>query len=155
MESVEVTELGKSNIITLMIKQIMDRNLLDPRKRQVMMNRVLTVQIRVRQMLTTVFFESNRVRAEDGAHGSPDVEIQGDMQTLLDLALGASAFREILKRRLKVRPRRWRGWLYGLRLLVLMQLSYPPLLLRWLTGMKNKQKEKNAVGAGDNWQDPC
>ena len=149
MESVEVTELGRASIITLMVKQIMDRNLLDPLKGHVMRNRVLTVQIRVRQMLTTIFFESSRVRAEDGAHGKPDIEIQGDMQTLLALALGASAFREILGGRLKIRPKRLKGLLYGFHLLVLMQLSAPPTLFRWVTGIKGKRAEKKAVGTGN------
>ncbi len=141
MESVEVAELGRASIITLMVKQIMDRNLMDPRKRNVMRNRVLTVHIRVREMLTTVFFESNRVRAEDGAHGKPDMVIKGDMQTLLALALGASPLREILKRRLRIRLKRWRGWVYGLRLLFLMQLGDPPGYLRWMAAKKAKQGE--------------
>lgn len=139
MESVEVAELGRASIITLMVKQIMDRNLVDPMKRKVMRNRVLTVHIRVREMLTTVFFESDRVRAEDGAHGKPDMEIRGDMQTLLALALGANPLRQILKRRLRIRLKRWRGWVYGLRLLLLMQLGDPPGYLRWMADKKAKQ----------------
>jgi hypothetical protein len=132
METVEVRESGKASIITLMIKQIMDRNLLDPQKRNLMRNRSLTVHIRVREMFTTVFFESTRVRAEDGVHGRPDIEIWGDMQSLLAIALGASPFRQLWKRRLGIRPRRWRGLLHGLRLLALMQLGPLPAYLRWL-----------------------
>jgi hypothetical protein len=132
METVEVAELGKASIITLMIKQIMDRNLLDPRKRNLMRDRMLTVHVRVREMFTTVFFESTRIRAEDGVHGRPDIEIRGDMQTLLAIALGASPFRALWNRRLGFRPRRWRGLVYALRLLAMMQLGPLPAYLRWL-----------------------
>ena len=36
MESVEVAERGLASIVTLMLKQVLDRNLQDPRKRHVM-----------------------------------------------------------------------------------------------------------------------
>ena len=40
MESVEVIEPGRSSILTLMLKQILDRNLQDPRKARLMQGRV-------------------------------------------------------------------------------------------------------------------
>ena len=140
MESVEVTELGRVNITTLMLKQILDQNLLDPQKNMVMANRILTVQIRVRDMITSLFFEMDRVRAEDGAHRRPDIEITGDMQTLLSLVLGANPLPAIWKRKLSFRPRRWKGWLYALRFLLLIQLSSPPVYLRWLLSSKQAQR---------------
>jgi len=151
MDAVEVREPGRASIITLMIKQVMDRNLLDPRKRQLMRNRALTVHLRVRDMRTTLFFEATRVRAEDGAHGKPDLEIVGDMKALLAVALGAGPLGEMWRGRLKIRPRRWRGIRYGARLLLMMQLGDPPFYLRWLVG-KLKSKE-NTHDAGD--RTPC
>ena len=132
MESVEVVELGRTSILTLMLKQILDRNLQDPRKSRVMQDRVLTVRIRAGQMQTTLFFEANRIRAEDGAHGRPDIEIVGDMPVLLSISLGASPLRAFLARRMRVRPMQWRGFAYGLRLMVMMQLAGPPFCLRLL-----------------------
>jgi hypothetical protein len=132
MESVEVFELGKTSILTLMLKQILDRNLQDPRKSGVMKGRVLTVHVRARQMRTTLFFEANRVRAEDGAHGRPDIEIVGDMSVLLSISLGASPVRAVLARRMRVRPMGWKGLAYGLRLKLMMQLAGPPICLRLL-----------------------
>ncbi|MEW6444175.1 MAG: SCP2 sterol-binding domain-containing protein [bacterium] len=126
MQEVEVPDLGRASILTLMLKQILDRNLQDPRKRDRMRNKVLTVQLRVRRMLTTLFFEADRVRAEDGAHGRPNIEISGDMSSLLRVALGANPLRDILKRRLEVRLRGWRGWFFALRFLPLMQVGPSP-----------------------------
>lgn len=139
MESVEVVELGESSILTLMLKQILDRNLQDLQKSRVMQDRVLTVRVRAREMKTTLFFEANRVRAEDGEHGRPDVEIAGELPVLLSLALGASPLRAVLRRGLRVRLRRWRGWLYGLRLILMMQLGSPPAYLR-LLARKGREK---------------
>jgi hypothetical protein len=133
MESVEVVELGKTSILTLMLKQILDRNLQDPRKSGVMRDRVLTVRVRARQMQTTVFFEANRVRAEDGAHGRPDVEIVGAMSALLSVSLGASPVRAVLARKMRVRPMGWKGLAYGPRLMLMLQLAGPSICLRLLT----------------------
>jgi hypothetical protein len=132
MESVEVVELGKTSILTLVLKQILDRNLQDPRKSGVMRDRVLTVRVRARQMRTTLFFEANRVRAEDGAHGRPDIEIVGDMSVLLSISLGASPVRAVLARRMRVRPMGWKGLACGPRLMMMMQLAGPPICLRLL-----------------------
>jgi hypothetical protein len=139
MESVEIVELGETSILTLVLKQILDRNFQDPRKSRLMQDRVLTVRVRARQMKTTLFFEANRVRAEDGEHGRPDIEIAGDLSALLSVALGASPLRAVLSRRLRVRLRRWKGWLYGLRLILMMQLGGPPAYLRMLA---RKGREK-------------
>ena len=132
MEPVEVVELGENSILTLVLKQILDRNLQDMQKSRLMQDRVLTVRIRARQMKTTLFFEASRVRAEDGEHGRPDIEIAGDLSVLLSVALGASPLRAVLSRRLRVRLKRWRGCLYGLRLILMMQLGRPPAYLRLL-----------------------
>jgi len=126
MESVEVAEPGRTSILTLMLKQILDLNLKDPRKARAMRNRVLTVRVRARRMKTTLFFEGNRVRAEDGSHGRPDLEIAGELPALLSLALGASAVRALLARRLRVRLRSWRGCRQVPRLIPVMQLGKPP-----------------------------
>ena len=141
MESVEVVELGKTSILTLMLKQILDRNLQDPEKSGVMQGSVLTVRVRARQMQTTLFFEENRVRAEDGAHGRPDIEIAGDMPVLLSISLGASPVRAVLARRMRVRPMRWKGLAYGLRLMMMMQLTRPPVCLRLLARRGRKKGE--------------
>ena len=147
MESVEVIEPGGVSIVTLMLKQVLDRNLQDPRKRHVMKNRLLTVQVRVRGMLTTLFFEADRVRAEEGAHGRPDIELEGDMQTLLSIALGGSPVGAIFQRRLRLRLNRFRGGLYGLRLMLLMQLGRPPLYLRWM--MKKEPQQDGLTGESE------
>jgi hypothetical protein len=144
MESVEVVEPGGVSIVTLMLKQVLDRNLQDPRKRHVMKNRLLTVRVRVRGMLTTLFFEADRVRAEEGGHGRPDMELEGDMQTLLSIALGASPIGAIFRKKLRLRLKRFRGWIYGLRFLLLMQLGQPPLYLRWM--MKRMPKQDGMTG---------
>ena len=123
MESVEVVEPGKTSILTLLLKQILDQNLRDPRRARVMQDRVLTVRVRAREMETTLFFEADRVRAEDGAHGRPDVEIAGTLPALLSIALGASPVRAALGRRMRIRPMRWKGWVYGLRLMRVMRLG--------------------------------
>ena len=141
MESVEVVEIGESSILTLMLKQILDRNLQDLQKSRVMQDRVLTVRIRARQMKTTLFFEANRIRAEDGEHGQPDIEIAGDLSVLLSLALGSSPLRAVLARRLRVRLRRWKGWLYGRHLILMMQLARPPTYLRLLARKGREQGE--------------
>lgn len=146
MESVQVSDCGGVSIVTLMLKQILDRNLQDPRKRHVMKNRLLTVHIRVRDMFTTLFFEADRVRAEEGAHGRPDIELEGDMQSLLAIALGGSPVQALLRRRIRIRLKRLRGGWYGLRLLLLMQLGRPPLYLRWL--MKRERKPDASTRAG-------
>ena len=143
MESVEVGELGKTSILTLMLKQILDRNLQDPEKSGVMQGRVLTVCVRARQMQTTLFFEANRVRAEDGAHGRPDIEIAGDMPVLLSVSLGASPVRAVLARRMRIRPMRWKGLAYGLRLMLMMQLTRPPVCLRLLARRGRKKGESS------------
>ena len=130
MESVEVAELGRTSILTLMLKQVLDRSLQDPSKSRAMQNRVLTVRVRARRMKTTLFFEANRVRAEDGTHGRPDLEIAGELPALLSVALGASAVRAFLARRLRVRVRSWRGWVHVPRLIAVMQLGKPPSYLR-------------------------
>ncbi len=132
MQSVQIADAGRASIITLMLKQVLDRNLQDPRKRDVMKDRVLTVHVRVRNMRTTLCFDTDRVRAEEGAHGRADIELEGDMQSLLAVALGASPVRALIRRKIRLRLRRLRGWLYGLRLLLLMQLGRPPFYLRWL-----------------------
>lgn len=128
MQSVEVREPGKASILTLMLKQILDRNLRDPGKSRKMQGLVLTVRVRSRQMQTTLFFESDRVRAEDGLHGRPDIEIAGTLPVLLSLALGTGPVRAALTREVRLRPMRWRGWVYGLRLMEMMRLadSAPP-----------------------------
>ena len=143
MESVEVAELGRTSLLTLMLKQVLDRNLQDPYKSRAMRNRVLTVRVRARRMKTTLFFEANRVRAEDGTHGRPDLEIAGELPALLSLALGASAARAFLARRLRVRLKSWRGWVYVPRLMPVMQLGKPPSYLRLLV-RRGRRKGDNS-----------
>jgi hypothetical protein len=126
MESVEVIEPGRSSILTLMLKQILDRNLQDPRKARLMQGRVFTVRVRARGMQTTLFFEADRVRAEDGTHGRPELEIAGDMPALLSIVLGASPLRALLAGKMRVRPRRLKGWFYGARLMRMMRLGASP-----------------------------
>lgn len=126
MIEVEVQDLGRSSILTLMVKQILDRNLRNPAKSGLMRNRLLTVRIQVRNMTTSLFFEASRVRAEDGGHGRPDLEIAGNMRSLLSVALGTNPLRAILHRHLRVRLRGWKGWLYVFRFLSLMQLDGRP-----------------------------
>ncbi len=145
MDSVQVSDCGKVSIVTLMLKQVLDRNLQDPRKRNVMKNRMLTIHVRVRKMLTTLCFEADRVRAEEGAHGRPDIELEGDMQALLAIALGGSPVRALIQRKIRLRLKRFRGWLYGLRLLLLMQLGRPPIYLRWL--MERQRKTDGSTAA--------
>jgi hypothetical protein len=139
MESVEVVELGRASILTLMLKQIVERNLQDPRKSQAMRDRVLTVRVRSRKMKTTLFFEANRVRAEDGAHGRPDLEIAGELPALLSVALGESPMRAFLGRRLRIRLRSWKAWVYAPRFMRVMQLGRSPSYLR-LSSRKGRGK---------------
>ena len=123
METVEVLEPGRASLLTLMLKQLLDRNLKDPRKSQAMQGRVLTVCVRARRMETTLFFEGDRIRAEDGAHGRPDLEVAGELHALLSVSLGAGPVRAVLARRLRVRPRSWRGWVHARRLMSLLRLG--------------------------------
>ncbi len=139
MESVEVVELGRMSLLTLMLKQVLDRNLQDPRKSRAMLDRVLTVRLRTRKMETTLFFEANRVRAEDGAHGRPDLEVAGELPALLSVALGASPVRAILARKLRVWPRSWKGWVNAPRLMFLVQLERRPSSLG-LPARKGEEK---------------
>jgi len=139
METVEVAELGRVSVVTLMLKQVLDRNLKDPRKRNVMKNRMLIVQFRVREMVMTLFFEANRVRAEEGARSKPDIEIAGNMKTLLSIALGKSPLTALFRRQLRVRIKRLKGYLYILRVLLLMQLGKPPAYLRWLAAKEPQE----------------
>ena len=155
MEAVEVLELGRASILTLMVKQILDRNLQDPKKRELMGNRILTVRIRVRRMLTTLFFEASRIRAEDGAHGRPNIEISGELQSLLSIALGVHPLKAILKRRLRVRLRGWRGRLYALRFLPVRQLSAPSRPhVRKRTGSGLQERGGPSRRAGFAWRRP-
>jgi putative sterol carrier protein len=139
MESVEIPELGRASILTLMLKQVLDRNLQDPLKAQAMKNRVLTVRVRARSMKTTLFFEANRVRAEDGSHGKPDLEITGELPILLSLALGESPIRAFLTRRMRVRLRSWRAWIHAPRMISLMQLDRTASKARLLAGRGREQ----------------
>ena len=154
MEAVEIAELGRVSVVTLMLKQVLDTNLQDPRKKHVMRNRMLVVQIRVREMVMTLFFEANRVRAEEGARSKPDIEISGDMGTLLSVALGASPIAAFFRRKLKIRFRRFRGYFHIPRLLLMMQLGKPPAYLRWLSGRPPKEaKQKGALPAVEGVQE--
>jgi len=126
MVEVEVQDPGRSSILTLMVKQILDRSLASPAKSSLMRNRLLTVRIQVRNMTTSLFFEASRVRAEDGAHGRPDIEISGDMRSLLSIALGANPLRALLRRHLRIQLRGWKGWLHALRFLSLMRVDGQP-----------------------------
>lgn len=123
MESVEVQEPGGTSLLTLMLKRLLDRSLQDPRMSRVMASRVLTVRVRTRKMATTLFFESDRILAEDGNRGRPDLEISGDLPSLLSLALGANPVRAVLARRLRVRPRSLRGWVYAPKLMRILRLG--------------------------------
>ncbi len=146
MKSVEIAELGRVSIIALMLQQILNRNLQDPEKCNLMKNRVLILRVQVLQMLTTVFFESDRIRLEDGAHGRPDIEIAGDMQTLLSVVLGANPLRYIFNRQLRFRPRGWKGWFCAPRILLIMQQGKPPACLRWLLEKTGKKEKVDDAG---------
>jgi|GEM_PF-2182901 hypothetical protein len=126
MVEVEVQDPGRSSILTLMVKQILDRSLANPAKSGLMRNRLLTVRIQVRNMTTSLFFEASRVRAEDGAHGRPDIEISGDMRSLLSIALGANPVWALLRRHMRIQLRGWKGWVHGLRFLSLMRVDGRP-----------------------------
>ena len=143
MESIEIAAPGKVNLAALMLRQILERNLQDPRKCRLMDNRVLTVRIQVLEMVTTLFFESSRIRMEDGSHGKPNIEISGDIQIMLDVALGASPIRSVLRRQLRFRPRGWKGWFWAPRFLLLMQLGPAPFYLKWLLGKPVSQRGDN------------
>lgn len=134
MESVEVGEPGRASLLTLMLKQILDRTLKDPRKSRALRGRVLTVRVRTARMKTTLFFEVSRVRAEDGAHGRPDLEVSGEWPALLSVSLGASPVRALFGRAVRVRPRSWKGWICAPRLMALMQPGRPPAHLRLREG---------------------
>lgn len=121
MEPVEVLEPGRASLLTLMLKQLLDRNLTDPGKSRAMKGKVLTVCVRSRRMETTLLFEDGRIRAEDGSHRRPDLEVTGELAALLSVALGASPVRAVLARRLRVRPRSWRGWVHARRLMFVVR----------------------------------
>ena len=148
METVEVADLGASSIVTLMLKQVLERNLADPEKCDLMKNRLLTVHVQVREMTATLSFESNRVRAENGAHGKADIVVAGDMKTLLAVAVGADPLGLIWKRKLRIRPKRWRGWIYGLRLVPLMQMGATPRYLKWLIKKGGRVAATDSVAGG-------
>lgn len=108
-----------------------------------------------RRMLTTLFFEASRIRAEDGAHGRPNIEISGELQSLLSIALGVHPLKAILKRRLRVRLRGWRGRLYALRFLSLRQLSAPSRPhVRKRTGSGLQERGGPSRRAGSAWRRP-
>jgi ubiquinone biosynthesis protein UbiJ len=123
MKPVEVLEPGKASLLTLMLKQLLDRNLNDPGKSRAMQGKVLTVCVRSRRMETTLHFEAGRIRAEDGYHGRPDLEVAGELPALLSVALGASPVQAVLARRLRVRPRSRRGWVHARRLMCVLRLG--------------------------------
>jgi len=108
-----------------------------------------------RRMLTTLFFEASRIRAEDGAHGRPNIEISGELQSLLSIALGVHPLKAILKRRLRVRLRGWRGRLYALRFLPVRQLSAPSRPhVRKRTGSGLQERGGPSRRAGFAWRRP-
>ncbi len=126
MERVELAEPGRASLLTLMLKQILERSLQDPRKSQAMRGRSLTVRVRSRRMKTTLFFEEGRVRAEDGAHGRPDLEIAGEPAALFSVALGAGLLRSLLARRIEVRLTSRRGWICAFRMIPLLRVGGAP-----------------------------
>jgi hypothetical protein len=123
MEPVEIPEPGRASLLTLMLKQLLDRNLKDPRKSEAMQGRVFSACVRARRMETTLFFEAGRIRVEDGAHGRPDLEVTGELPALLSMALGTSPVRAVLARRVRVRPRSWKGWVHAPRLMFVLRLG--------------------------------
>ncbi len=123
MKSVEIPDPGRSSLLTLMLKRLLERNLQDPGKAGVTSARGLTVWVRTRRMETTLLFDTNGVRAEDGSRGRPDLVISGELPALLSLALGANVLGAVLSRRLRVRPRSWRGLFRARKLMHLVRVG--------------------------------
>ncbi len=132
MKTVEVAELGRASILTLMLKQLVDQNLRDQEKVGLVLGRSFTAVFRAGRMFTTLVFEGDKVSAREGQGDAPDLEVAGDMRTLLDLGIGRNLIVPLITRRLKVRLHGLRGLGLILRILGLMRLGRLPLYLKWL-----------------------
>jgi hypothetical protein len=132
MDAVEVSDLGRSSILTLMIKQMLDQNLRDPEKVRLIRGRGFKAVFKASRMITTIVFEMGRVRIEEGRGPSPDLEIVGDIRTLLELGTGRNPLIPFIKRRLTLRFSRIHGLILTMRVLGLIRLGRLPLYLRAL-----------------------
>ena len=132
METVQVSEPGKSSILTLVLKQIIDRNLKDPRKRRIIQGRCFKVVFNAGRMYTTLNFDKKTINAMEGKTEEADFSVSGDIRTFVELGTGASPLLPLIKRKIRFCFKGWRGFIVGLRIIGLLRPGKLPFYLRWL-----------------------
>ncbi len=129
---IEMSEPGKSSILTLMLQHIIEKNLADPFKRALLRGRQFTTVIHAGRMKTLLAVGGGKIRLLDIVQSKPDLEVRGTIRALLDLAVGRSVLAALARRQISLRVALPRGlccWIYVLGLL--RQTPFPRYLT-WL-----------------------
>ena len=133
-QTVEVSDPGRSSILTLMIGQILAKNLLDPSKQALIRGKTFTTVIRAGRMTTSLVVDRGAIRVLEGRQGNADLELSGSIRTLLGLAVGESLLKALLRRELSFRVFALKGLLCGIYLTGLLRHTPLPAFLKWCRG---------------------
>lgn len=103
MEKVKIEE--DANIMVLMLKRIMERNLQDENLYNMAKKISSKIVIKTNKMAMTIHFNPDFVLLKNGGIENPDVYVYGELKDFLDIAAGKfiSVSISFLKRKLKIK----------------------------------------------------
>lgn len=100
--AVAVEEPQRMNLLGLLLANVMERALEDPKAQRKCVPLKGGVQVRAGRMEVRLKFNEGRVEVLRGSDDRPRASVSGDLTTLADVTLGGGVVRHYLRRRLKV-----------------------------------------------------
>lgn len=103
MPEVIVEDVGGLNLVALMIRELINRNLQDPNKIKLTEHLSCTLVVKGSRMATTVIFKNGKVFLKNGAAQKPTIYIEAGLGEFLNIGVGGSYITALITGRLKVR----------------------------------------------------
>lgn len=100
--AVAVEEPQRMNLLGLLLANVMERALEDPRTQRKCAPLKGGIQVRAGRMEVRIRFNEGRVEVLRASEDRPRASVSGDLSTLADVTLGGGVVRHYLRRRLKV-----------------------------------------------------
>ncbi len=103
MPEVIVEDVGALNLVALMIREIINKNLQNPNKLKLTKRLNCTLVLKASRMSMTVIFKNGEVFLRNGASPKPTVYIEADLGEFLNIGVGGSYIIPLITGKLKIR----------------------------------------------------
>jgi hypothetical protein len=98
-----IQDAPSMNLLGLILASILERNLVDPRRKQIFEKLSGDVVVQAGEMVVTLAFDQGKLAVSRGAVARPKASIRGSLDTLMRLSLGGGMVGPTLSGRLKPR----------------------------------------------------